>query len=138
MAGHNVKIPELDAKGLRNFGISTGAIIAGLFGLFLPWLFEHSLPRWPWIIFAVLAVWGLAAPTTLKPVYRGWMRLGLMISRITTPLVLGIVFYLVIMPFGIVHRFVAKDPMARKFDENAESYRVPSEQQSSDNLENPY
>lgn len=36
-------IPQLDAKGLREFGLTTGAIIIGLFGLVLPLLFGH----WP-------------------------------------------------------------------------------------------
>ena len=138
MGAHSTVIPELDAKGLRNFGITTGAIIAGLFGLLFPWIFERSLPLWPWIVFAVLALWGIAAPTTLKPVYRGWMRFGLLISKVTTPLVLGIVFFLVIMPFGLVRRLIAADPMARELDDKADTYRVESEQPAPDNLEHPY
>ena len=43
-------IPELDRAGLRKFGLTTGAIVALLFGLFLPWLFDFGLPRWPWML----------------------------------------------------------------------------------------
>ena len=39
------KIPVLDRKGLREFGLVTGGIIAGLFGLFFPWLIERPFPR---------------------------------------------------------------------------------------------
>ena len=64
-------IPELDRKGYRDFGVTTGAIVAGLFGLFFPWVFGRAFPAeypwWPWALFAVLAVWGLAAPMSLKP-----------------------------------------------------------------------
>ncbi len=85
-------IPELDRKGLRDFGLVTGAIVAALFGLFFPWVLERSIPIWPWVIAGVLAVWALAAPLTLKPVYRQWMMLGLLLSKITTPIILGAVF----------------------------------------------
>ena len=135
---HNRIIPDLDRWGLRNFGLSTGAIFAVLFGLLFPWVFDRSFPLWPWILFAILAVWAFAAPSTLNPVYRGWMRLGLLISRITTPMVLGIVFYLLIMPFGLVRRTFGSDPMARDFDPETPSYRVASESRSKENLENPY
>lgn len=131
-------IAELDASGLRSFGISTGAIIAGLFGLFFPWLFERGFPYWPWVIFGVLTLWALLAPKTLRALYRGWMRLGLLISRVTTPIVLGVLFFVLIMPFGIVRRVFGSDPMARRFDADATSYRVPSDPAPKENLENPY
>jgi hypothetical protein len=69
-------IPELDRKGLREFGLITGAIVAVLFGLFFPWLLERSFPLWPWAIFAVLGAWALVAPLSLRLVYRAWMRFG--------------------------------------------------------------
>jgi hypothetical protein len=37
-------IPALDRNGLRRFGITTGGIIAALFGLFFPWLLERPIP----------------------------------------------------------------------------------------------
>jgi len=88
---HN--IPELDKKGLREFGLITGGIVAILFGLFFPWLLNVSYPVWPWVIFAILVTWALIAPVTLKPVYKGWMRFGLLLSRITTPIIMGCVFF---------------------------------------------
>ena len=45
MAGDMHSIPELDSKGYRNFALTTGGIVACLFGLFFPWLLERPLPR---------------------------------------------------------------------------------------------
>ncbi len=132
------EIPELDRKGLRDFGLVTGGIIAALFGLFFPWLLEIQIPIWPWVVGGVLAIWALVAPTTLKPVYRGWMKLGLMLSRITTPLILGIVFFLVIMPMGLVMRIFGRDPMTRQFDDSAKTYRVVSHKAPAKNMERPF
>ena len=52
----NIEIP--DKKGLREFGLITGGLFVGLFGLLFPWLFSFALPVWPWVIAGVL--WGLA------------------------------------------------------------------------------
>ena len=38
------QIPELDQKGLRRFALTTGAALAFIFGMFLPWLFDRWLP----------------------------------------------------------------------------------------------
>lgn len=137
MQGHNVAIPELDKKGLRHFAFVTGGIVAGLFGLLLPWLFNAGLPLWPWIFFSVFVLWGLILPATLRPVYRGWMRFGMFMSRITTPLIMGIVFYLIITPVGLVRRTFSADPMKRTLDDS-DSYRVRSEKAPAENLKRPF
>lgn len=131
-------IPELDRKGLRSFGITTGIIVAVLFGLFFPWLLERSTPYWAWVLAGVLIVWGLVAPATLRPVYRVWMRFGLLMSRITTPLVLGIVFFLIITPVGLIRNLFGRDSIPRKFDDSSSSYRVQSKRAPRENLERPF
>lgn len=116
MAGTLHDIPELDRKGLRRFGLVTGGIVVGLFGLFFPWLLERALPLWPWVVFGILASWSFVAPRTLRPVYRIWMRFGLLLSRITTPLILGIVYFAVITPMAFAMRIARRDPLARATD----------------------
>lgn len=131
------EIKELDRKGLREFGLTTGGIVAVLFGLFFPWLLERPIPRWPWVIAAVLAGWGLIVPMSLRGVYRGWMRFGLLLSKITTPIIMGIVFYLLVTPMGMIRRLAGKDSLGRRF-EPRESYRVPSHKPPIRNLEKPF
>jgi hypothetical protein len=66
------------------------------------------------------------------------MRFGLLLSRITTPIIMGVVFYLMITPMALWRRLRrGPDAMARQFDDSA-SYRVPSEAPSKDNLKRPY
>jgi len=135
MAEH--EIPELDRKGLREFGLVTGTIVAVLFGLFFPWFLERPIPRWPWVIFGVLVVLGLAAPMALNPIYKTWMRFGLIMSKIMTPLVMGILFYVVITPIGFLLKLLSKDMLHRTFDDT-DSYRVQSKKAPAENLEKPY
>lgn len=138
MAGEQIQIADLSKKELRDFGLVTGAIFAGLFGLLIPWIFEHGYPRWPWYVFAALALPALIVPNVLQPVYKVWMRFGLLISKITTPLILGLVFFVIITPFGLVRRLVAKDAMARKLDSGTDSYRVASNKSSTEGMERPF
>jgi len=142
MAGMHA-IPELDKKGYREFAITTGIIVAVLFGLFFPWVFDRPLftqrYQWPFSLCAILIVWGLAAPMTLKPVYKIWMKFGLFMGTyIMTPLIMFIVFYGMFMPMGLVMRLFGKDAMARKLDDSADTYRVKSEQPPIKNLEKPF
>ena len=132
------EIPELDQKGLRRFGLTTGAILAGLFGVLFPWLFGRPWPYWPWAVAAVLGGWAVVAPASMRGFYRLWMRFAVLLSRITTPVIMGLVFFLVITPFGLAMRLISRDPMARRFDPSAESYRIPSRNPAKTHMEKPF
>lgn len=131
-------IPELDRKGLRQFGITTGLIVAVVFGIFFPWLLEAGFVRWPWILCGILVFMGLAIPMALNPIYKVWMKFGLMMSRITTPLILGLVFFLVITPFAIVMKVLGKDAMKRKLAADESTYRIASTKTARESIERPY
>ena len=131
-------IQKLDARELRSFGLSTGAIVAVLFGALIPWIWGLKYPVWPWVILAVLGFWAMIMPKSLRPVYRLWMRIGLLISKLTTPIILGIVFFLVIVPVGLVLRIFSRDPLNRKFDSDVGTYRIEKDSQSAEALEKPY
>ncbi len=132
------EIPELDRKGLREFGLVTGGIIAGLFGLFFPWVLGAAIPYWPWAVGGALVLWALIAPDTLRSVYRVWMRFALILSRITTPLIMGLAYCLVITPTAFIMRIMGRDPMARRFDKKAESYRITSKKAPKEQMEKPF
>ena len=135
---HDATILELDRKGLREFGLTTGGIVAALFGLFFPWLLNISFPLWPWIVFGILGIWALIAPDTLKPIYHWWMKFGLLLSRITTPIILGVVFFLLLAPVALVMRIAGRDPMARKVESDIKSYRIASKKMPKENMEKPF
>jgi len=123
---------------LRSFGLSTGAIVAVLFGVLLPWLWDLRYPLWPWIVLAVLGSWALIAPATLRLVYILWMRLGLLISKVTTPIILGSVFVVVFVPVSLLFRILRRDPMRRAFDSSVDTYRMQSSARKAESLEKPY
>jgi len=134
----NKPTSELSNKELREFGLIFGIIFALLFGLLLPWLFSKAYPVWPWWVLAVSAGLALIIPVSLKPFFKVWMLFGAVMGWINTRLILGIVFYLVFMPFGLVMKLFGKDFLSIKLDRSMNSYRVIHSDQIKSSMENPY
>lgn len=133
--------PPIDKKGLREFGLVVGGMFAGLFGVLLPLLHGKlfsSPPIWPWVIAVPLLFLAIVSPGILKPVYDFWMKIGLLLSRFMTPLWMGLVFYLVVVPMALIMRAFGKDPMNRELSGAISSYRVPSQLKSKESMEKPF
>lgn len=127
-----------DRKELRQFGLVAGTMTAGIFGLVLPLLFDREFPAWPWAAAAVLLCWAVIAPATLKPVYHVWMTIGLVLGWINTRIILGIMFFLIILPVGLLKRLTGRDPMERSLIRERKSYRVTSSVRDRKHMERPF
>ena len=95
----------------RKFALTVGIAFL-LFGGIATWR-EH--PTIAAVMFAagtVFVLAGLFVPSRLGPVQRGWMRMALMISRVTTPVFMGIVYFLVITPTGLLMSAFGRKPLA--------------------------
>jgi len=136
---HN-EIPELDTKGLRQFGLMLGGILVLVFGLLLPWIWEwENLPNLKWIGAGLLIItWALLAPNSMRGLYYGWMRVAMVIGNVVNAVILAIVFFLVITPMGVAMRMMGKDPMCRTLDKSVVSYRVISKVPDKNHVERPY
>jgi len=132
------EIPELDRKGLRQFALIFAAIVVVVFGIVIPLLTGNGFVWVPWAIGGIFALWGLLAPATVRPFYRLWMRFGMLMSAIVNRAVLGIVFYLILLPFGLVFRIRGIDPLRRKWDPKSSSYRVASDDPDPKQMERPF
>jgi hypothetical protein len=116
----------LSVRTLRNFGLLVGGIFAAI-GLW-PLVVRGAPPRASALIAAGLLVLpAIICPRSLAPVYRGWMAVGHVLGWVQTRLVLGLLFYLVVTPVGLIRRRFAADPMRRRLDPAADSYRVASQ-----------
>ena len=133
-----VVIPDLDDRGLRKFALTLSIVIVALFWLLVPWAFETNRPLWPWIVAVLLGLIGVTMPSRLRGVYQAWMMLGLILNKIVAPIVLGLVFYLVVTPTGLVMRLAGKDPLSLKTPAGRESLRVASHTRDRDHMERPY
>jgi saxitoxin biosynthesis operon SxtJ-like protein len=94
----------------RKFGLLVGGAFLGL-----AWLSHwrgHTIP--PWVmgpLGAALVLGGLLVPARLGGIHRAWMRFALLISRVTTPLFMGVVYFLVLTPTGWLIRLFGRNPL---------------------------
>jgi hypothetical protein len=122
--GHENYIREDDVERPpdRQFGL----VFAAVFGILAAWPLLSGRPmRW-WsaaLAAAFLAV-ALVAPRLLAPLNRVWLWIGLLMHRIVTPVVLGLVFFSTVTPIGLLLRAFGKDPLRLRLDPEASSYWI--------------
>ena len=98
----------------RRFAFPVGVAFLLLAGLFL-WRDRMTLL---WIasgLGSALILSGVFIPGRLGPIYRAWMQMALAISKVTTPIFMAIVYFVVLTPTGLVmrlfgHRSIAHEP----------------------------
>lgn len=78
------------------------------------------------IAIAFLTV-ALVYPVLLAPLNRLWLKFGMLLHAITSPIILGIMFYLVITPIGLLMRLAGKDFLRLKFEPSSSSYWIRRE-----------
>ena len=127
----------MSIKELRKYGLVTGAMLILFFDLLIPWIWGIAMPKWPLIAAAILAAMALIFPASLRPVYTVWMRFAEALGWVNTRIILSVIFFLLFFPVGMIMRLF-NDPMRRKLDESADSYRIPSNPPKPENMERPY
>ena len=112
-----------ESKELRTFGLMVGGVFL-ILGVW-PALWRGEEPRlWALIPGIVLVVLGLSLPRSLKRAHKVWMVVGHVLGWINTRIILGIVFYGLITPMGLVMRLFGWDSMRRTLLPQANTYRI--------------
>jgi Saxitoxin biosynthesis operon protein SxtJ len=101
---------RLTAPEGRKFAFTLAAAFGGLAVLLL-WRERRIVATAFAGVAVAFALAGLLLPGRLGPVYRAWMGLAHAISKVTTPIFLGIVYFLVITPIGMVRRMAGGNPL---------------------------
>lgn len=114
---------KVSVSSNRKFGYTIGIILIVL--SILPTLLHHQPVRlWllaPGVAMLVLA---LAAPASLGPINRLWFQFGLLLGRLTNPIVMGILFFAVLTPIGWLLRLRGHDLLRLRHDADADSYWI--------------
>ena len=106
----------------RNFGLV-------FFFVFLivslwPLLNENSPRIWSIVIAVIFLILGLLNSKLLTPLNMLWFKFGLFLGSIISPIVMGIIFFLVIAPTGLVMKLMGKDLLDKKYDNKKKSYWI--------------
>ncbi|MBM3518896.1 MAG: hypothetical protein FJX56_13755 [Alphaproteobacteria bacterium] len=103
-----------------------GLVMAGVLAALALWpLLDAGRPVW-WLlaIADVLLAAAVVRPAWLSPINRAWTALGLLLHRVVTPVVLGLIFFGSVTPIGLLMRLFGKDPLRLKLERGAASYWI--------------
>ena len=105
---------------------SFGFVFAAACSLVAAWmLFNSRLAFWPWIIAAAFfAVAATAIPVALRPLNVLWFKFGQLLHSVISPVILGVMFYAVVVPIGLLMRAMGRRPLGLTLHRNVESYWV--------------
>jgi hypothetical protein len=113
---------RVDMSSDRKFGTIFG-LVFGILGLWP--FFHHRSPHWWLIVLAgLLFAAALIFPRSLSLLNRGWFRLGLILNRIVSPVVMGALFFGAVVPVGWYLRKRGNDLLSLKFDRDAATYWI--------------
>ena len=97
----------------------TLAIAFGVLAGFAWWRGGETVPRILGALGALFAAGGLLVPGRLGPIYRAWMAMAHAISKVTTPIFMGLVYFLVITPSGWLRRLFGGNPLRAQRGQSA-------------------
>ena len=106
-------LPESALPSDRKFGWTFAALFVLVGALSHPWLIALGA------LFAVVTV---TRAELLAPLKRAWMRLGELLNRVVSPVVMAVIFFAVFTPVGLVMRAFGRDALSLRYEPKADSY----------------
>ena len=101
----------------RSFGI-VFFVVFFLIAIY-PLLIKGDVRLWSLIISIIFLILGILNSKILSPLNKIWFKFGIFLGKIVSPLVMGLIFFVVVTPIGILMRFLNKDLLNLKFNKNS-------------------
>ena len=108
---NNIKI-----SSNRSFGIVFFAVFIII--SFYPLINNNDFKLWSLIISLIFLILGLLNSKILNPLNKIWFKFGLFLGKIISPIVMGVIFFLVVTPIGILMRLLKKDLLNLKMNDS--------------------
>lgn len=121
---HELHLREERIEGSSDKGF--GQVFAVVFALVAAFSWWFNGKFWPYWLAgsAVFLILAYVYPKILGPLNRVWMKFGFLLSIIFSPIMMGIIYYLVVTPIGLLLRLSGKDLLSLKWDRSAKSYWI--------------
>ena len=107
---------EIKISSNRNFGIVFFLVF--LLIAVYPLTNNEEIKVWSVIISLIFLVLGLSNSKILTPLNKLWFKFGIFLGKIVSPLIMGIIFFLVVTPIGLLMRIFGKDVLNLKYNKN--------------------
>tara|TARA_B100001175_G_scaffold213963_1_gene181777 strand:- start:1421 stop:1798 length:378 start_codon:yes stop_codon:yes gene_type:complete len=107
---------------------SFGIVFASVFLIIslYPLLNNENLIAWSLIVSLIFLILGILNSSLLTPLNKIWFKLGILLGKFFSPLIMGTIFFFVVTPIGIFMRILRKDLLNLKFNKSS-SYWIKKE-----------
>jgi hypothetical protein len=107
----------------KSFGV-VFSIVFLIVSLFPPLINSEGLRIWALVVSIIFFLLAFLAPKILVLPNKLWFKFGLLIGSIVAPIVMAFVYFVTVLPTGLIMRLLGKDLLKQKLDKNAKSYWV--------------
>ena len=119
---------DIKISSNRSFGIVFFVVFL-LIALY-PLTYSGEIRVWSLIISLIFLILGLLKSKILTPLNKFWFKFGIFLGKIISPVIMGIIFFLVVTPIGLIMRLLRKDVLNLKYNKN-KSYWIEKTDQKS-------
>ena len=109
-----MKNTEIKIGSNKSFGIVF--FIVFLLIAIYPLINNGELRIWSLVVAIIFLILGLINSKVLTPLNKLWFKFGLLLGKVVSPLIMGIIFFLVVTPTGLIMRIIGKDLLNLKFN----------------------
>lgn len=113
-----MSVDTYTTKSGRRFAFTLGIAFAVLAALSY-WRGRHLPPQILGALAVIAFAGGIAVPSKLGPVEKAWMQLAHAISKVTTPIFMGIVYFVILTPIGIIRRIAGGNPLVHRSSDDS-------------------
>ena len=113
---------SISEKQLREFGFLIGFGFPIIIGWIMPAISGHFFRSWSLLVGFPILILGIIKPSLLSIPYKFWMKLGHILGWINSKIVLGLVYFIILLPIALIMKIFGYDPL-RKKKSNQISYR---------------
>ncbi len=113
----------------RSFGLVF--FIVFLIVALWPLKYEGDIRLWSLILSIIFIILGILNSKLLTPLNKLWFKFGILLGSIVSPIIMGIVYFLVVTPTGIIMRLLGKNLLHMKKIKSASTYWTKREKQHS-------
>ena len=112
---------DIKISSNRSFGV-VFFIVFLLIALY-PLLNNNEIRLWSLIVSVLFLILGILNSKILSPLNKVWFKFGLLLGKIISPIIMGVIFFLVVTPIGFIMKLLGKDLINLKFN-NEKSYWI--------------
>ena len=107
-----------DVKISSNLSFGIVFFVVFLLVALYPLIHAEEIRLWSLIISIIFLILGLLNSKILGPLNKIWFKFGILLGKIVSPLIMGIIFFLVVTPIGLIMRLLRKDVLNLKYNKN--------------------